>query len=177
MTDVAKTVILPGGRRVSGLYRRVHAPSENQDNRPSSSVVEAAPSAETLRERTPDPQHVRPPWPAAELSSIAQAPGCKPRGRIDGHRGRLVGWRNMGGYPTVCGARGNRIRSPDTGLTLGRRFDGLAPGPPPLPALQSRHRSFAGLPQAAGVVSMPVSLGSGGYPNSVPAPPKARARV
>ena len=106
-----------------------------------------------------------------------QAPGCKPRGRIDGHRGRLVGWRNMGGYPTVCGARGNRIRSPDAGLTLGRRFDGLAPGPPPLPALRSRHRSFAGLPQAAGLASMPDSLGSGGYRNSVPARPEAHAHV
>jgi hypothetical protein len=50
MTDVAKTVNLPGGRRVSGLHPRVHAPFENQDNRPSWSIVEAEPSAETLRE-------------------------------------------------------------------------------------------------------------------------------
>ncbi len=63
------------------------------------------------------------------------------------------------------------------GLTLDGMFSVFAPGPLSLPALQSRHRSLASLPQAVGLVSIPVSHRSDGYPNFFPAPPKARARV
>ena len=117
---------------MSGHHPRVHAPSGNQDNRPSRGVVEAAPPAETVRERTPGPQHVRPPGPAADLSSIAPGPGMQttrshrrpsrlPR-QVAQHGRVSDRLQHAGKSNSASGCRDSRLGGGSMSLRLGRRL-------------------------------------------------------